>query len=151
MFLEKSQQAKQCVLSDFRVFLGVFGSSAFRLGTPSQQLHRGNTGQPSYLNAIAHLNTYIYIYIHTYIYIYIYIYIYAHAPPPHDPPVPGFCKRWIMGGGQPRINIARLEFPQNSQTLSNCDPALPIGVFGKFDPCQCFRISGFSNLGEIRA
>ena len=78
MFLEKSQQAKQCVLSDFRVFLGVFGSSAFRLGTPSQQLHRGNTGQPSYLNAIAHLNTYIYIYIHTYIY----TYIYMLTPPP---------------------------------------------------------------------
>ena len=35
-------------------------------------------------------------------------------------------------------------------------PALPIdarnlGILGKFDPCRCFRISGFRNFGEIRA
>ena len=35
-------------------------------------------------------------------------------------------------------------------------PALPIdarilGILGKFDPCQCFRISGFRNFGEIWA
>ena len=35
-------------------------------------------------------------------------------------------------------------------------PSLPIdarilGIWGKFDPCRCFRISGFRNFGEIRA
>ena len=35
-------------------------------------------------------------------------------------------------------------------------PALPIdarmvGILGKFDPCQCFGVSGFRNFGEIRA
>ena len=35
-------------------------------------------------------------------------------------------------------------------------PSLPIdarilGILGKFDPCRCFRISGFRNFGEIRA
>ena len=35
-------------------------------------------------------------------------------------------------------------------------PSLPIdarilGILGKFDPCRCFGISGFRNLGEIRA
>ena len=24
-----------------------------------------------------------------------------------------------------------------------------LGILGKFDPCQCFRISGFRNFGEI--
>ena len=26
-----------------------------------------------------------------------------------------------------------------------------LGILGQFDPCQCFRISGFKNFGEIRS
>ena len=26
-----------------------------------------------------------------------------------------------------------------------------LGILVKFDPCRCFRISGFRNFGEIRA
>ena len=43
------------------------------------------------------------------------------------------------------------KIPKISATMV---PALPIdarilGILGKFDPCQCFRISGFRNFGEI--
>ena len=51
---------------------------------------------------------------------------------------------------------AGIKFPQNSQNLNNYSPAFPIdagilGILGKFDPCQYFRISGSRNFGEIRA
>ena len=49
---------------------------------------------------------------------------------------------------------AGIKFPPNSQNLGNYGPALPIdartlGILGKFDPYQCFSISGFRNFGEI--
>ena len=45
-------------------------------------------------------------------------------------------------------------FPKIPKISATMVPALPIdarilGILGKFDPCQCFRISGFRNFGEI--
>ena len=47
-------------------------------------------------------------------------------------------------------------FPQIPKICATIARALPIdarslGILGKFDPCRCFRISGFRNFGEIRA
>ena len=112
--------------------------------------------------------TYIYIYTH----VYIYIYIYAH-PPMIQPNLLFVSSRsWDVGSleseniGRDQISPKFLKpemrkhrqgstFP-NSQNLNNYSPAFPIdagilGILGKFDPCQYFRISGFRNFGEIRA
>ena len=47
-------------------------------------------------------------------------------------------------------------FPKIPKIWATIARALPIdarifGILGKFDPCRCFRISGFRNFGEIRA
>ena len=73
--------------------------------------------------------------------------------------------RWAASDAK---TSAGIKFPQNSGSLK-CEnigrdqispkflaPSLPtdariLGILGKFDPCRCFRISGFRNFGEIRA
>ena len=106
--------------------------------------------------------------------IYIYIYIYAHAPPMIHTKLLFLssgswevgslgCEKHRQGSNFPKIleawkakTSAGIKFPQNSQNLSNYSPGTPhrcqdFRILGKFDPCRCFRISGFRNFGEIRA
>ena len=47
-------------------------------------------------------------------------------------------------------------FPKIPKILASMGSARAIvaqilGILGKFDPCRCFRISGFKNFGEIRS
>ena len=119
---------------------------------------------------------YVYMYICMYVYkkyISMCVYIYMLTPPPHDPPEPAFRKQWIMRRGNLRCEnidrdqispkFLRLEmrkhwqgsnFPKIPKNWATMAPALPtdariLGILGKFDPCQRFRISGFRDFGEI--
>ena len=91
-----------------------------------------------------------------YIYIYIYICTRPTPPSPHDPAEPAFRKQWIMGGGQPPMQKHRQgsNFPKIPKILASMGSAGAVvaqilGILGKFDPCQCFRISSFRISGEI--
>ena len=53
-------------------------------------------------------------------------------------------------------NLGRENIGRDQISPKFLAPSLPIdarilGILGKFDPCRCFRISGFRNFGEIRA
>ena len=48
-------------------------------------------------------------------------------------------------------NIGRDQISPKFLAPSLLIDARILGILGKFDPCRCFRISGFRNFGEIRA
>ena len=124
------------------------------------------------------LHIHIHTCMHTYIYIYIYIYIYAHAPPPPHPMIHTkllflSSGSWEVGSlgceniGRDQISPKFLKPEMRKHRQGSNFPKIPkiratiaralstdarsLGNLGKFDPCRCFRISGFRNVGEILA
>ena len=53
-------------------------------------------------------------------------------------PLQRFCMRHIQASSS----------PHQSQSQPTIDARI-LGILGKFDPCQCFGMSGFRNFGEI--
>ena len=69
--------------------------------------------------------------------------------------------KMLPGSNFPKVSEAEMRkhwkgsnFPQIPKILASMGSARTIvaqtlGILGKFDPCQCFRVSSFRNFGEI--